>query len=179
MIKTRLCEEVGIEYPIIRAGMGPWKMEKLAIASANAGILGIISTSGVVIEAAGVGLLGEPVDSGGGKKTPYELTRPLIERVKEATREANGIFGINCMVSAEMVQGAAEIIKAALDAREEDADVKERLRVIITSAGDRLPWTEVIKPSGLKWHEHLSDFSAIVLDEIGTVGERLCEEVQW
>jgi len=151
MIKTRLCEEVGIEYPIIQAGMGPWKTETLAIASANAGILGIISTSGVVVEAAGIGLLGEPVDSGGVKKTPYELTRPLIDRVKEATRGAHGIFGVNCMVSAEMAQGAGEIIKATLDAREEDAETRERLRVIITSAGDPLPWTEVIKASGMKW----------------------------
>ena len=37
---------VGIQYPIIRARMGPYCTDKLAIAAANAGALGIISTSG-------------------------------------------------------------------------------------------------------------------------------------
>jgi enoyl-[acyl-carrier protein] reductase II len=29
--------------------------------------------------------------------------------------------------------------------------MRERLRVVITSAGDPLPWTETIKPLGVKW----------------------------
>lgn len=151
MITTKLCELLGIKYPIIQAGMGPWKTEKLAIAAANAGILGIISTSGVIIEAAGLDMLGETTSAPEGKKTPYEMVKPLIHRVKEATRESKGIFGINCMVSAEMMQGAKDLIRGTLDAREEDPEIKERLRVIITSAGDPLPWTEIIKPSGAKW----------------------------
>ncbi|MFW6126034.1 MAG: NAD(P)H-dependent flavin oxidoreductase, partial [Chloroflexota bacterium] len=32
-----------------------------------------------------------------------------------------------------------------------DPEVKDRLRVVITSAGDPLPWADVIKPSGVKW----------------------------
>ncbi len=151
MIRTKLCDLVGIKHPIIQAGMGPWKTEKLAIAAANAGILGIISTSGIIAEAMGMAVVGEPDRPGEGERTPYEMTKQLILRVKEATREAKGIFGINCMVSAELVQGARDIISGTLDAREEDPEVKERLRVIITSAGDPLPWAEVIKPSGAKW----------------------------
>lgn len=46
MLKTELCEIAGIKYPIIQAGMGPFCTNNLAIASANAGVLGIISTSG-------------------------------------------------------------------------------------------------------------------------------------
>lgn len=136
MIKTKLCDLIGIKHPIIQAGMGPWKTEKLAIAAANAGILGIISTSGIIAEARG---------------RPYETIKQIIHSVKEATSEKGGIFGINCMVSAEMVRGARELIRGTLDAREEDPEVKERLRVVITSAGDPLPWAEVIKPSGVKW----------------------------
>jgi len=55
------------------------------------------------------------------------------------------------MVSAEMAQLSSEVIRAVIDARNEDPEMKERLRVIITSAGDPLPWTDTIKPSGVKW----------------------------
>ncbi|MFQ5987731.1 MAG: hypothetical protein ACE5H6_02645 [Dehalococcoidia bacterium] len=54
------------------------------------------------------------------------------------------------MVSAELLEGARDIIRGTLDAREEEAEVKERLRVMITSAGDPPPWAEVIKPQGIR-----------------------------
>lgn len=44
MIKTRLTELVGIKYPIIQAGMGPYPVTSLCIAAANAGCLGLCST---------------------------------------------------------------------------------------------------------------------------------------
>ena len=75
----------------------------------------------------------------------------LSNGLKEQTRETKGIFGINCMVSSETVGYAREIIRTTLQARTEDPEMKDRLRVIITSAGDPLPWTDVIKPSGVKW----------------------------
>lgn len=43
------------------------------------------------------------------------------------------------MVSAEMMQGAKDLIRGTLDAGEEEPEIKERSRVIITSAGDPLP----------------------------------------
>lgn len=36
MIKTELCELLGIKYPIIQAGMGPFGTNRLCIAAANA-----------------------------------------------------------------------------------------------------------------------------------------------
>ncbi len=50
MIKTALCELLGIKYPIIQAGMGPFGTNKLCIAAANAGVLGLISSSGVDVK---------------------------------------------------------------------------------------------------------------------------------
>ena len=47
MIKSRLCDLTGIKYPLIQAGMGPFGTNQLCIASANAGVLGLISSSGV------------------------------------------------------------------------------------------------------------------------------------
>ncbi len=47
MLKTKLTELLGIKHPIIQAGMGPFSNNNLAVASANAGVLGILSTSGL------------------------------------------------------------------------------------------------------------------------------------
>ena len=47
MVKTELCDKLGIRYPIIQAGMGPISNNKLCIATANAGVLGLLSTSGL------------------------------------------------------------------------------------------------------------------------------------
>jgi NAD(P)H-dependent flavin oxidoreductase YrpB (nitropropane dioxygenase family) len=46
MLYTELSDMLGIRYPIIQAGMGPYSTNRLAVAAANAGVLGIISTSG-------------------------------------------------------------------------------------------------------------------------------------
>ena len=40
MIKSRLCDMIGIKYPIIQAGMGPFSNNNLGAAAANAGDLG-------------------------------------------------------------------------------------------------------------------------------------------
>lgn len=157
VLHSELCEMVGIKYPIIQASMGPFSTNRLAAVAANAGVLGIISTSGfrllglptdqlTVGQAQVARTLGD--DNGG---TWQEQLKRALQRVKVQTQETKGIFGINAMVSSEMVTYAREIIETTLDARNEDAEMTERLRVIITSAGDPLPWTDVIKPSGVRW----------------------------
>jgi NAD(P)H-dependent flavin oxidoreductase YrpB (nitropropane dioxygenase family) len=40
MIKSRLCDRLGIKYPIMQAGMGPFSNNNLCVATANAGVLG-------------------------------------------------------------------------------------------------------------------------------------------
>jgi len=47
MIKSRLCDLLEIKYPIIQAGMGPFSNKNLCVATANAGVLGLLSTSGL------------------------------------------------------------------------------------------------------------------------------------
>ncbi len=46
VLHTELCNMLDIKYPIIQAGMGPFSTNRLAAVAANAGVLGIISTSG-------------------------------------------------------------------------------------------------------------------------------------
>jgi NAD(P)H-dependent flavin oxidoreductase YrpB (nitropropane dioxygenase family) len=147
---------VGIKHPIIQAGMGPYSTNRLAVAAANAGALGILSTSGFLYTAAGGGTMERFAAliqqlTGGEEGTPIEHLKRVCRRTLEETRGSKGIFGINCMVSAEMTQWARVVLQAVIEAREEDRDMKDRLRVIITSAGDPLPWTDTIKPSGVKW----------------------------
>lgn len=156
-LHSELCEMVGIKYPIIQAGMGPFSTNQLAAASANAGVLGIISTSGYAMVGQSSNWLtnGQKqvvktlTDGKGG--TWQEQLKRALQRVKEQTSESQGIFGINCMVSSEMFRYSREVIKTAIEARNGDRDMQERLRVIITSAGDPLPLTEIIKLSGFKW----------------------------
>lgn len=155
MVRTELCDMLGIRHPIIQAGMGPYSTNRLAAAAANAGILGVISTSGYGYVRAGAGggavadLVKTLTDEQGGSW--YEQVKRAFHRVEEESRQSHGIFGINCMVSAEMTYLARDIIRAVGEVRNEDPEMKERLRVVITSAGDPLPWTDIIKPIGVKW----------------------------
>jgi len=149
VIKTELCDMLGIKHPIIQAGMGPFSTNSLATAAANAGALGLLSTSGFRWAAMAPQLL--EMLTGGEVGTTYEMMKRVLHRIKENTRKSRGIFGVNCLVSAEVVAQAKEIIQAVIDVRNEDPELKERLKVIVTSAGDPLPWAEIIKPSGVKW----------------------------
>lgn len=149
---------VGIQHPIIQAGMGPYCTNNLAIAAANAGALGIISTSGfdgylrVPPErlTSGQAELCKTLRDGKGGSWKDEMVR-AFHRVKDETRQTKGIFGTNVMVAAESAESAKEVIAAITEVRDEDPEMKARMRVIVTSAGDPLPCSELIKPSGLIW----------------------------
>jgi enoyl-[acyl-carrier protein] reductase II len=149
MIRTELCDMLGVKYPIIQAGMGPFSTNNLCVAAANAGILGILSTSGFTM--ANISPQAVEMFLPGVTGTAYEALKKIFYRTKEGTSESKGIFGINCMVSAEMAPSVRGVIQAVIDARDEDEEIRERLRVIITSAGDPLPWAEMVKPLGVKW----------------------------
>jgi enoyl-[acyl-carrier protein] reductase II len=129
--------------------MGPYSTNRLAVAAANAGALGIVSTSGLVM-----GMLYphlRDLVAEGEQGTTYEVLKKVLTRALRATSESQGILGINCLVSAEMLPAVGEILQAAIDARKENEDTGDRMGVIITSAGDPVPWAETIKRAGLKW----------------------------
>jgi len=69
MLRTKLCDILGIEYPIIQAGMGFVAKSELAAAVSNAGALGVI---------------------GGAEASPEELRRE-IRRVRELTDKPFGV----------------------------------------------------------------------------------------
>ena len=153
MIKSRLCDLIGIKYPIIQAGMGPFSNNNLAVASANAGVLGLLSTSGIVdrntqpwVYKAWVSTAEASEDD----DMPTVLEK-CLKRTHRLVKEKGGVFGINVMVSAEMKAAAEIIVDTAIRVREENPDMKNNVKVIFTSAGDPLGWDEKIKGAGFTW----------------------------
>ena len=153
MLKSELCDFLGIKYPIIQAGMGPFSNNKLCIATANAGILGLLSTSGVTSRDTQPGIFQSFAETGGANPDDDDETilRKIFSQTFEGTKAKKGVFGINVMVSAEMKESADFIINTAIAAREENPELKEQFKVIFTSAGDPLPWGDKIKGAGFKW----------------------------
>ena len=87
MLKTRICEILGIEYPILQGGMAWIADASLASAVSNAGGLGIIA---------------------GGSRSAEEL-REEIRKCKEMTDKP---FGVNIML---MMPNVDEIVKVCLE----------------------------------------------------------------
>jgi len=154
MIRTKLCELLAIEHPIIQAGMGPFGTNRLAIAVANAGALGLISGSALEskeVASAGYEQFRKTFEPGLEAESATDTLKNIFRHTLRQTRESKGIFGLNVLVSAEILQGAGQMIQATIEVREEDPEMRERLKVIVTSAGNPTRWTDVIKPSGVKW----------------------------
>ncbi|MFX1509296.1 MAG: NAD(P)H-dependent flavin oxidoreductase [Promethearchaeota archaeon] len=148
-LHTELCDLLGISVPILQGGMGPYKTEDLAIAVANAGALGVISSIGMAAT-----LLPEaaPVDAKRlfGDDPPMVLLQKSMEAVAKGTKATRGIFGVNVPVAAEFVLASKMFVEQVIEARKSDSDIERQLRVLITSAGNPAPWTEV-KKHGLIW----------------------------
>ena len=129
MIRTPLCDLLGIQYPVLQGGMGPNDTSDLAAAVTNAGGLGVIS---------------QYVEEGNVKGA----TRRNIDRVKSLT---TGTFGFNQPLASKWCR---ERLEALLEARRDDPEVMRRLRVIVTAAGDPTPFVPSFKEAGLV-HGHV------------------------
>ena len=153
MIKTRLTELVGIKYPIIQAGMGPFPVTSLCIAAANAGCLGLCSTYGTTSRESNPVASKEFVKQAHASETDDDITifKKMFTRVFEETKESGGIFGANVMVSAEVKQNAANVMQAIKELRSANPEMKERFKVIVTTAGDPMPWGDFIREQGMIW----------------------------
>lgn len=153
MIKSRLCDLVGIKYPIIQAGMGPFSNNNLCVASANAGVLGLLSTSGLIFKFDQPWVYKAFVESGEANiddDIPTVMEK-VLKRTYRLVKDKGGIFGINVMVSAELVEIANMMIDTAIKVREENPDMKKNFKVIFTSAGDPVGWKDKIKGAGFTW----------------------------
>ncbi|HDS05971.1 MAG TPA: nitronate monooxygenase [Deltaproteobacteria bacterium] len=153
MLKTRLTELLGIKYPIMQAGMGPFSNNNLCVAAANAGCLGLLSTSGLFNKDDQPWVYNAFCDTGEAKRDDDMATvlDTVLKRTHRLVKDKGGVFGPNVMVSAELKDKANIMIETAIKAREENPEMKKTLKVIYTSAGDPMGWGEKIKGAGFIW----------------------------
>ncbi len=153
MIKTRLTELLGIKHPIIQAGMGPFSNNNLCVAASNAGALGLLSTSGLFNKEAEPWIYQDFIKTA--EATMDDDMGTVLEKVLKRThrlvKDQGGVFGINVMVSAELMEKSKVLIERAIKVREENPDMKKTFKVIFTSAGDPVPWKDKIKNAGFQW----------------------------
>ncbi len=128
---------------------GPYKTESLAIAVANAGALGAISSIGMAAT-----LLPEaaPIDAQRlfGDDPPIIILEKSIEAVTKGVKGRGGIFGVNVPVASEFILASEMFVKQTIESIQSDSDIERSLRVLITSAGNPTPWSKV-KKYGLIW----------------------------
>lgn len=153
MIRSRLCDRLRIRYPIIQAGMGPFSNNNLCAAAANAGVLGLLSTSGLFEKVRQPWIYKAFVETG---EADFEddmavVMEKVLRRTNRLVRDKGGVFGVNVMVSAEVVQYSRILIDTAVRVRQEHPDMMDHFKVIFTSAGDPVGWADKIKGAGFIW----------------------------
>ncbi len=142
MLRTKFHDIFQTKLPIIQAGMGPYDTTQLAGAVSTAGGIGIISTVGMgSFDISGLGQFHYSAIFGEG--TPEERLERSVNHVLAAVEEAPWArFGVNIPVSEEFVPTASRLIRYIISRVKSDPAAKEKVKVIVTSAGDPLPWSE-------------------------------------
>jgi enoyl-[acyl-carrier protein] reductase II len=120
MKKTRLCDLLGIEYPIIQGGMVWIANAELAAAVSNAGGLGLISPT------AGMSRNGDQVEN-------------LKEQIEIAKSLTSKPFGVNLpILNNHQIE---ELVSTVIDAK---------VKVVVTAAGNPALYTSRFKEAGIK-----------------------------
>lgn len=149
MIYTKFQKLIGTKYPIIQAGMGPYSTTDLCIAVAKEGGLGLISTIGM-----GTGLslaTPEAAEKIFGKGRPKEIVKNVIQNVYDKLEDyPDSKFGVNVPVAADFDYVAKRLIQGIIEILNEKSEINKKLVVLVTSAGDPLPWAVNAKEKGAK-----------------------------
>ncbi|MBW2675906.1 MAG: hypothetical protein JRD89_21325 [Deltaproteobacteria bacterium] len=130
MIKSRLCDLLGIKYPILQAGMGPFSNNNLCVAAA-AGALGLLSTSGLFNKETQPKVYNAFCDTGEANRDDDMATvlETVLKRTHRLVKDKGGVFGPNIMVSAELKEYSKIMIEAAIKVREENPEMNNTLKV--------------------------------------------------
>jgi NAD(P)H-dependent flavin oxidoreductase YrpB (nitropropane dioxygenase family) len=133
--------------------MGPFSNNNLCVAAANAGVLGLLSTSGVFSKDTQPWVYKDFVKTAEANYDDDMATvlEKVLKRTYRLVKDKGGIFGINVMVSAEVLPHSQVMVDTAIRVREENPDMKKHFKVIFTSAGDPLGWKDKIKGAGFTW----------------------------
>ena len=129
MIRTDLCDMLGIQYPIIQAAMGPLNTKKLATAVSNAGGLGTLSI---------FHMAADPDEA-------YRIYRSNIDYIMQnSSRNFACNVPIGVQIGEKFLKTTRAYMNAIFDARKEP-EVASRLKLLITSAGNPAHFIERIK----------------------------------
>ena len=121
MKRTRVCDLLGIEYPILQGGMNVISNAEMAAAVSNAGGLGIVTAF------AGAGV----------SRDPAALVENLRAQVRKTKSLTDKPFGVNYPV----LGTPKELI---------DVSIEEKVPVVTTSAGSPTTYTKYLKDAGVK-----------------------------
>ncbi|MHA1380130.1 MAG: NAD(P)H-dependent flavin oxidoreductase [Candidatus Helarchaeota archaeon] len=140
MIYTKFQEMIGTKYPIIQAGMGPYSTTELCVAVAREGALGLVSTIGM----AGGGASSATPDRAKevfGKGGPKKIVQRVIQYVYDNLKDyPDAKFGVNVPVARDFDFAAKRLIRGTIQLCQEKPEIQKKLAVVVTSAGDPLPW---------------------------------------
>ena len=155
-VKTELCDLLRIKYPIIQAGMGPYCTVDLAAAVSNAGAMGTISIPGMTV----------------GPEVAAERIREYIHTVKKNTKNN---FAVNTPVGEHVpdivLRTTDAYVNTVLEERENDPELRRRMVLYITSAGNPARYHKKIKDSGmLHFHVVPSAYHAKKMEKLGVDG---------
>jgi len=166
LIETKLCEMLGMKYPIMQAAMGPYDTMDLAIAVTNAGGFGNVSHPAPSEEMMADLLAGQNLQA-----VFDSVKEKMGDALSKVKSEADGHFGLNLRVAPEQpeVPGLLDMI---IEMRESDPELNEKLVLIITSAGDPAqPHLQKIKQAGMTWfHNVPSVYHARKAEQAGVDG---------
>jgi len=139
LLKTELCDSVGIKYPIIQGAMAPYTTVKLATAVSNAGGLGTLTTAGFTFQK--MGLLKEKIDH-------KEELRAIIREITDSTI-SDAVFAVNIPTLKHAIPIARDYLEVVNEELESNPKTRRKLKVIVTSAGDPAVLIKSIKDAGL------------------------------
>jgi NAD(P)H-dependent flavin oxidoreductase YrpB (nitropropane dioxygenase family) len=116
-------------------------------------VLGLLSTSGLFNKDTQPWVYNAFVESAEANRDDDMATvlEKVLKRTYRLVKDKGGIFGINVMVSAELIESSHVMIDTAIRVREENPDIKKHFKVIFTSAGDPVGWKDKIKNAGFTW----------------------------
>lgn len=133
-LTNRLTKLLGIEFPIIQEGMGPYRTNHIAAAVSSAGGLGTVSMPGMTRE----------------PRTGAAMMRENIEWVAAHTDKP---FAVNVPVGRDsqgrVLPVSEAYIRAVVDARDSDPALARQLVALTTSAGFPGEFRDLISRAGL------------------------------
>jgi len=168
IITTKICDLLGIKYPIMQAAMGPFDTKELAIAVTNAGGFGMVSHPAPDPKYNLLTVIDDPKVQA---EAMDEVKRRMMATLTYVAKNVKGNFGVNFRVAPEQPE-VPMLLDALLELREKEPSVKRYLKMILCSAGDPgQKHLKKIKEAGmLRFHTVPSVYHAKKAEKTGVDG---------